>query len=189
MLENERKSIFDKLTDKTKGNKDEIRLHYVYSRSPYWQDENIGCNYLWWLMSNTKWVDYKIGKTVNLTSPNLCSFDNIDVHGFLERPYWSIKEIQKEHREITDLKIKTILEKLGATNDLGDLSIDRMYDLMNALPKIDTECIVARRVYDKIFDSIKTDQLEYNKSNRSFITQGRFQLLEIRLSSIIPLVK
>lgn len=186
LLENERKSVFDKLTDKTKGNKDEIRLHYIYSRSPYWQDENIGCNYLWWLMSNIKWVDYKIEKTVSRTSPNLCSFDNIDVHGFLERPYWSIKEIQKEHREITDLKIKTILEKLGATNDLGDLSIDRMYDLMNALPKIDTECIVARRVYDKIFDSIKTDQLEYNKSNRSFITQGKVSAIRNKVKQYYP---
>jgi len=186
LLENDCKSIFDKLIDKTKGNKDEIKLHYLYSRSPYWQDETIVCNYLWWLMSNTKWVDYKIEKTVSRTSPNLCSFDNIDVHGFLEHPYWNIKEIQKEHKEITDLKIKTILEKLGATNDLGDLSIDGMYDLLNALPKIDTECIIARRVYDKIFDSIKTDLLEYNKSNRSFITQGKVSAIRNKVKKYYP---
>lgn len=186
LLENEGKSIFDKLIDKTKGNKDEIKLHYIYSRSRYWQDETIVCNYLWWLMSNTKWVDYKIEKNVYKTSPNLCSFDNIDVHGFLESPYWNIKEIQKEHKEITELKIKKSLENLGAINDLGDLPIDRMYDLLNALPTIDPECIIARRVYDKIFDSIKTDQLESNKSNHSFITQGKVSAIRKKVKKYYP---
>jgi len=186
LLENENKSIFDKLIDKTKANKDEIRLDYDYSRSSIRQHETIICNYLWWLMSNTKWVDYKIEKNVYKTSPILCSFDNIDVHGFLESPYWNIKEIQKEHKEITELKVKKSLENLGAINDLGDLPIDRMYDLLNALPTIDPECIIARRVYDKIFDSIKTDQLESNRSNHSFITQGKVSAIRNKVKKYYP---
>ena len=186
LMENENKGIFDKLIDKTRGNKDVIKLHYRYSRSPNWQDETIACNYLWWLMSNTKWVDYKIDKAIRQTSPNLCSFDSIDVHGFLEHPYWNIKEIQKEYKEITDLKIKTLLEQLGATNDLGDLSIDRMYDLLNALPNIDTECILGRRVYEKVFASIKTEHLESYESNRSFIKNGKVSTIRNKVKQYYP---
>jgi hypothetical protein len=188
LIQKERKAVFERMTETDKQTDSYIKITYDYSYSKYKQTATVECkSYLRWLISKTSWVDYKDVKETHKIAPINCSFDPIDLHGYFEHPYWDLRQVQKEDKDITENTIKLFLEKFGVINSISDLPIDGVYSLLDALPIIDKDFRTGRRVYDKVFEFLRTDLLGTSEAYRRFKAQGKVCATQNKTKGYYPI--
>jgi hypothetical protein len=104
-----------------------IRINYKYTLARGIDSSFVGCkDYLWWKITRKAWLNYQHDGRLYKVEPYKCTFDQIDLHGFLEKPKIDLKEIQKIDKSVSEPAIKAILDKLGVVNSISDLSVERM---------------------------------------------------------------
>lgn len=196
LFKKDRREVFEWLMN-IKQDNCYIKITYDYSYSKYKQTEPITYkNYFKWLFSKTQWVEYLDNRVKKKIAPRNCSFDVIDLHGYFERPHIDIKSIQKESKSILELKdsksiteltVKALLEQFGAINSISDLNTEDIYLLLETLPNIDKECIVGRRVYDKVFDVVKTDLLGNSTAYKRYKAQCKICAVKCGVKGYYPI--
>ena len=153
----------------------------VYVRWGYQRDERVikeikrPYSYLLWKFQNRKWI--QVGN--NRYSVNECLLslqDSVDLSPLLVKPEFEkyIKDFPGKKNKLLN-EFSATLESVGVKRDFADLDVDKIYEVLLALPNYDVKDTIVRSFYENMIDDSEAIIKRINKSSfyNDFINNGK----------------